>query len=337
MKYLFELSKEHRKIPTTEITTLLQTEQIEHEIIESTSDVLIINSNNGKKILTIAERLAYTYFLDELLFTSTIDIKSLKKKAEENKIKQLGTIAVKYRNRSEKINSREIIKAIADVYTEEREVDLDDTEIEIRLIISDEKIYVTIKKLKINRIQYEQRKVQNRPFFSPISLHPKLARYLVNISGIRKGQTLLDPFVGTGGMILEAGLIGVNVIGSDVEQKMIQGCKKTLDYYKVKHYDLFCSDIGEIDKKIPKKIDAVVTDMPYGKATTTKGEDMDILYDRTFKKISEILKNKSKAVIGLSNKKHIKQAEKYLKLNSLNEIRVHGSLTRYFPVFEKQP
>ena len=80
-----------------------------------------------------------------------------------------------------------------------------------------------MKKTEIDRTCFEERKVQHRPFFSPISLHPKLARVLVNISAIKRDETLLDPFCGTGGILIEAGLIGAKVIGSDIEEKMIEG------------------------------------------------------------------------------------------------------------------
>ena len=119
--------------------------------------------------------------------------------------------------------------------------------------------------------------MQHRPFFSPISLHPKLARALVNLSSIKKGETLLDPFCGTGGIIIEAGLIGAKILGSDIEKKMIEGCKKTLEFYRIKEYELFCSDIGDIHKFVKNSVDAVVTDLPYGKSTTTKGEELSHL------------------------------------------------------------
>jgi tRNA (guanine10-N2)-dimethyltransferase len=191
-----------------------------------------------------------------------------------------------------------------------------------------------LKIAEINRSRFEERKVQNRPFFSPISLHPKLACSLVNLSSIKKDGILLDPFCGTGGLILEAGLIGAKVIGSDIEDKMIDGCKKTLDFYKVKNYELYHSDIGDIDKKI-NKVDSIVTDLPYGKSTTMKGEKMEQLYTRAFKSISKLLKDGGKAVIGLSNKELIRLGEEYLTMIERHDFRAHRSLIRYFVVYQK--
>jgi len=223
---------------------------------------------------------------------------------------------------------------LAEIYTANREVNLENPDIEIRGLITDTKLYVGSKIAKINRSQFEDRKVQNRPFFSPISLHPKIARALVNLTSVKKDEILLDPFCGTGGIIIEAGLMGIRVIGSDIEEKMIEGCKKTLDFYDIKNNKLYCSDISKIQDYIDK-VDAIATDLPYGKSTTTKGEKMDHLYNRAFESMSKMLKQEGKAVIGLSKKKFIPLAENYLSLIEMHDIKVHRSLTRYFVVFQK--
>jgi tRNA (guanine10-N2)-dimethyltransferase len=156
---------------------------------------------------------------------------------------------------------------------------------------------------------------------------------MVNLSSIKMGKTLLDPFCGTGGILIEAGLIGVKTIGSDIEEKMIEGCKKNLDYYKIRNYKLYRSDIGDISKKIDL-VDAIVTDLPYGKSTTTKGEEMKKLYERAFMNISDILKKGGKVVIGLSNKDFISIGEKYFSIVERHNFRAHRSLTRHFVVYQ---
>ncbi|TSC95083.1 MAG: putative RNA methylase [Parcubacteria group bacterium Licking1014_1] len=46
--------------------------------------------------------------------------------------------------------------------------------------------------------------------------HPQMIRALLNITKIKNGETLLDPFVGSGTAILEAQLLGINGIGIDI-------------------------------------------------------------------------------------------------------------------------
>jgi tRNA (guanine10-N2)-dimethyltransferase len=295
---------------------------------------LIESNSNEDEIRKASKRLSFTYFIDEFLFKSPPDNGKIKLFSLQKKIENNGSIAVKYKNRSKKIDSQQIVKTLADVYTKHRKVKLENPDVELRSLITDSQIYVGIKLFEIDRSDFEKRKVQFRPFFSPISLHPRIARVLVNLSNIKKGGVLLDPFCGTGGILLEAGLIGAKVIGSDIENKMINGCKKNLDYYNIKDYNLFCSDIGEIHNNI-SSVDAIVTDFPYGKSTTTKGEDMKDLYFRAFKNISRALKKGGRAVIGISKKDLIKIGEQYLSLIETHEFRTHRSLTRYFVIFEK--
>ncbi len=336
MKIIFELSKEHPNLPQKEILACLITENIKYEIKEKNNNILVISTNTDINLIKeAASRLSHIYYVDELFFSCLNSIKQIEKKAKKKIIDLPGSIAIKYTNRSKNTSSQEIIKKIAEIYSKNKKVNLINPNNEIRVVITDSKVYVGKKILDIDRTQYEKRKVQFRPYFSPISLHPKIARALINVSGIRKNDILLDPFCGTGGILIEAGLIGAKIIGSDIEKKMIQGSKKTLDFYKIKNYQLFCSDISDIKKHIDF-VDAIVTDLPYGKATTTKGEDMKKLYLRAFQVFLEILKEKKKAVIGLSDKKWVKTYKK-LKLIDTYEFRVHRSLTRYFAVFEKQP
>lgn len=336
MRYLFELSKEHKTVPTEEIISCLLGENIDFKIVESNHSILLIDSNEDVKMKQSFKRLSYTYFINKFLFSCKPDLKILKKNSIEKKFEFTGSIAIKCKNRSKKIDSEKIIKTLAGVFTEGKKVNLDDPDNEIRALITDSKIYVGLKLYKVDRTQFEKRKAQFRPFFSPISLHPKIARVLVNLSGVRKKDTLLDPFCGTGGILIEGGLIGLELLGSDIEEKMIEGCRENLDFYNIKDYKIFLSDIGSIDKYIDK-VDSVVTDLPYGKSTTTKGEDMSILYDRSFKMIANVLKDNKKAVIGLSDKRYISTAKKYLKLIKIHEFRAHRSLTRFFVVFKKEP
>ena len=336
MRYLFELSQEHKTFPKEEIISCLLGENIDFEIIETNHSILLIESLDDTKIKNIFERLSYTYFIDKFLFSCTPDLKILNKNALEKKFDFNGSVAVKCKNRSKKIDSEQIIKVLASVFTEGKKVDLSNPDNEIRALITDSKIYVGLKIFRVNRTQFEKRKVQFRPFFSPVSLHPKIARVLVNLSIVKKKDTLLDPFCGTGGILIEGGLIGLNLIGSDIEEKMVEGSRENLDFYNIKNYNLFLSDIGSIDRYMGK-VDSVVTDLPYGKSTTTNGEDLNALYDRSFEMVSKVLKKNKIAVIGLSDERYISIAEKYLKLIKIHKFRAHRSLTRFFVVFKKEP
>jgi len=336
MKLLFELSKEHSSLPKDEILSCLNAEGLVYSIVDTNETVLIVESKvNYADVQKLAQRLSFTFYIDEFLFSCSNSLSEIKKYASKHMINREGTIAIRCKNRSENADSQRIVETLGEIYTKNRTVDLTNPDIEMRVVLTDTYVYVGLKIAEIDRTLFEKRKVQYRPFFSPISLHPKLARALVNLSSIKKGETMLDPFCGTGGIVLEAGLIGAEVIGSDIEGKMIEGCKKTLEFYKIKEYELFCSDIGDIHELIGSSVDAVVTDLPYGKSTTTKGEDIQMLYHRAFQSISKVLKKDGLAVIGLSNADMISAGEQYFTLVHTYDFKVHRSMTRYFAVFKK--
>ena len=335
MKIVFELSKEHATLPRAEVFACLHAENVWHDIVEANDDALVIETAAKDAVIKkVAARLSLTFFTDKMLFSCQPALKEIKQYATQNTLGKPGSVAIQYKNRSNTIDSQPILKTLGEAYTKNRTVDLATPDILIRALITDSTVYVGLAIAEINRRQFETRKVQHRPFFSPISLHPKLARALANLSMIRNNETLLDPFCGTGGILLEAGLLGAKVIGSDIEEKMIEGCTRTLDFYKINNYEVLCSDIGDIKQNVDK-VDAVVTDLPYGKATTTKGENISHLCERAFEHISDVLKKGRRAVMGLPKEDMISGGEHYFSLVEQHDVRVHRSLTRYFAVYQK--
>lgn len=129
------------------------------------------------------------------------------------------------------------------------------------------------KKVYTQKESFKERRPDRRPGFFPISLKPKLARAIVNLSGVKKG-TIWDPFCGTGGILLEASLIGLDVVGSDVDPAMIRATKVNFEAYH-------CRGSFFIGDARTAKVDctAVVTDPPYGRRASTKKVDKEQLYN----------------------------------------------------------
>jgi tRNA G10 N-methylase Trm11 len=64
--------------------------------------------------------------------------------------------------------------------------------------------------------------------------HPQMIRALLNIIGLKEGDTVLDPFSGSGTTALEAQLLGINFIGFDISPLcVIQGRVKTESIYVI--------------------------------------------------------------------------------------------------------
>lgn len=335
MKLMFELSKEHPTLPAAEVLATLNAEQMDATLISSNEDVIIVETKpNEAGIKRVAERLAFTFVIDEIFFSCPTSSDEIRRNAEKHPLPQNGSIAIRCKNRSASIHSEQLIDQLGDVYTKKRVVNLINPDLEVRAVVTDHTTYLGIKKASLDSSHFQQRRGHLRPFLSPITLHPKIARAMVNLSQVKKQQTFLDPFCGTGGILIEAGLIGANIVGSDIEQKMIDGSKKNLEFYHLKNYQLYCSDIEDIAQYAPS-VDAIATDFPYARSTTTKGEQLLQLYNRAFETIAQVLKKHKYAVIGLSDEGIRTIGERYLSIIATYPVKSHRSLTRYFVVYKR--
>ncbi len=331
--YIFELSGEHESLPKAEVLACLEAEGIEFDILEEDQGILTIDAPK-LNIEELKRRLALTHFIDEKLISCEADeLLSL----EETFTIGEGSFAVRgkrIQRLHEDFDLKNVEKRIAQNIKGGSKVNLSDPDIEIRVIVSN-RCHIGRRMAKIDRSSFEARKVQFRPYFSPVSLHPRLARALVNLTRVRKGQTLLDPFCGTGGVLIEASMIGVRPIGSDIDDRMVKGCGENLSSLDIDDAELFCTDISGI-AEVVGKVDAIATDPPYGKSATTNREEITSLYTRAFATFSGVLRPEGYLSIAIPEKELIQTGEKFLGLKEFHAFRVHRSLTRNFCVYRKK-
>ena len=82
--------------------------------------------------------------------------------------------------------------------------------------------------------------------------HPQMIRALINIIGIKTGDTVLDPFIGSGTTALESQLLGVNCIGIDISPLcVLQSKVKTESIYVL---DEIIEQKDDITNKIGRNI-----------------------------------------------------------------------------------
>jgi tRNA (guanine10-N2)-dimethyltransferase len=205
-------------------------------------------------------------------------------------------------------------------------VDLKYPQNEIRIFLEGPSAVVCRKLFSI-REDFESRRATLRPFFSPTSLHPRLARAMVNLSGARR--EVLDPFCGTGGVLIEAGLIGLEVYGFDIQQSMVEGCKINLEHFGIRDYFLSPSDIGDVPLEC---VEAIVTDMPYGKSSFMAKEPITDLYARSFRKFHELLAEGKRAVV-CSNRYELLKLAGGFRIESLHYVYVNKSMNRWIASF----
>ena len=175
--------------------------------------------------------------------------------------------------------------------------------------------------------KFEERKAHLRPMLHPTSLHPRLARCLVNLTGAIQPGTIIDPFCGTGGILIEAGLMDFKVIGYDIDDLMIKRADKNLKHFKVK-YQLRKKDAT----KIKIRYNYIVTDLPY--ARSSKKVDLEKLYSAFLKNLKKTLKKQAVICFPsfINHKKYIKAAK--LKLKAEYSYYLHKSLSKTVCVIE---
>lgn len=150
----------------------------------------------------------------------------------------------------------------------------------------------------------------------------KLTRAMINLARLNEGETVCDPFCGTGSTLLEAESMGIKSIGIDFDKNMCQISRKNLqangfDAQVFNHnYDYFL--------QIKDSFDGLVTDLPYGTASRVSEPPQRIIQDF----ISKIPKGKRFSIMckkGLDKNLKLKLTKKY-------EIYRHKSLTRVIMV-----
>jgi tRNA (guanine10-N2)-dimethyltransferase len=331
--FIFELSGEHERLPAAEVKACLDAQGAEYQIEEEDSNILIVNSLE-MDVEEIKGRLALTHCIDSHFHSCKVDEISSLKEALQIKEGSFAVRAKRIKRLHKDLDLKNVEEIVAEKVMGENSVDLTNPDTEIRVIIS-KRCHIGIKLIKVDRAGYESRRAQFRPYFSPVSLHPRLARALVNLSRVKRGQSLLDPFCGTGGILMEAALAGARPMGSDIDVKMVNGCRENLAGLNVEDAELFTADVGKA-KDVAGQVDAIATDPPYGRAASTNREKIFSLYKRAFETFSELLKPGGYASVILPDKELIGIGENFLNLKETYSMRVHRSLTRNFCVYEKE-
>ena len=116
---------------------------------------------------------------------------------------------------------------------------------------------------------FKERSTERPYVTSGISLSSRLARLLVNISGVSKGHVLLDPFCGSGTVLGEALLKGVDCIGIDRNHGSVERTKENLSWLLSEHqarrsassYSVMTGDATNLRRSLgDRTVDAIVSE-----------------------------------------------------------------------------
>lgn len=312
MKTIFLLSGEHIELAKEEVLSL--TENKDYELF----DRLLILDTNEKNL---DRRLAFTHKIYRFLFeTNLLNLKKDMKNFDWNEIykKDFSLRIIKDKSKNKILNEAKLADYIWRTVSKPK-VNLINAKTRIEFIVKKNKVVCGLLLKEIKK-DFLKRKAHMRPELHPTSLNPKLARACINL--IRTENKLVDPFCGSGGILIEAGKMNLKAVGYDIDKIMLKRAKINLDYYKIKDYKLINKDA----RKIKNKIDFVVTDLPYGK--NTKKTNLQRLYPDFLKNLKKILTKKAVIIFPdfIDYKKLIKKSK--LKIEKEFSYYIHKSMTK---------
>ncbi len=127
-------------------------------------------------------------------------------------------------------------------------------------------------------------------------LPPKLARIMVNLASVPKNGTILDPFCGSGTILMEAALAthAKKIIGSDNKNTQVTAAKQNTEWLINQHiihledegqFQFITSDVQKLSTHLyPSSIDCVITEGTLG--PLLKGHERQAELEKTSKKLS---------------------------------------------------
>lgn len=210
------------------------------------------------------------------------------------------------------------------------EIDLSDPELELTLIRGTDD-YLAVTAPARMRQAWRERRPRIRRFFHPSAIFPKLSRALVNLSRCREGETFLDPFLGTGSIPIEAAQIGARAVGIDLSEKMVRGAKENMKGFGQEWLGIIRADA----KMLPTRaVDAIATDIPYGRASSTHGATPEEILNGALPLLSRAIKSGGFMVIMHPNSLSIDPVGDLI-VEQEHDIHVHKLLTRTITVLRR--
>jgi tRNA (guanine10-N2)-dimethyltransferase len=319
MRLLVELSGENPTLPFAELDSV-------GKVIDCRLQVAVVEAPDPDE----AHRLAMTQVVSEYLGECECNISAFRNLLKELAIETSHSFA----GRAKKVHGSCLEKNPCSQMEFERligtmisgRVSLDNPDTEYRAVLSEDRCYFGKVLFRINRGAYDIRNPGKRDFFHPGVMMPRMARTLINLTCSKAGDILLDPFCGTGGILIEDEMLGMHVVGSDFDPMMVFGSRQN-----VMHPDLMLAEASHIPIG-NHAIDAVVTDFPYGQSVCIKKTDtMGKLYTDALDEIRRVLKVGHRAVV-VTHKDISDIVTSYMTILQRHEQRVHKSLIRHILV-----
>lgn len=115
--------------------------------------------------------------------------------------------------------------------------------------------------------------LKKRKYLGPTSMDAELSFIMTNLARVNKGSMVLDPFCGTGSIMLSCACRGAYTVGTDIDIRVLRGRSSEENVYsnfrqfELPRPELIRSDNANYHRHFvegPPLYDAIVTDPPYG-------------------------------------------------------------------------
>ncbi len=343
MKIFLRISGENEELADAELRAVLESEEIEYRVLKRLPQVILLSSF-PESLAAVSRKCAMVREGGRMLFVRRAKAKEILDAVEEIQPFELRSLRNAFSVRIRRIqgSSREIRTELEGEIGRrilqkrpDLKVDLDNPEHAFIGLLAGDYLVFGLKMIEVKARSFKSRRPRDRPFFHPSSMSPILARVMVNLSRCRDGELLLDPFCGTGGILMEAGLTGRRVLGSDVKREMAAGTLRNLRQSGVAIEGLAISEVGCLPFV---QADSIATDSPYGKLSTTFGDEPESVIQRFLNSAAQIVPRGRHVCLGSQTEIELRDmAEKAgFKIVERLQVREHRSLTRIILVLKRE-
>jgi len=241
-----------------------------------------------------------------------------------------GTYRVRVFGEGDGEGEEAIISSIAERVEGKVSLDSPDREVSAYVGEGGRRTYLAITMPLSMRQGWATRRPRSRAFFHPSAIFPKLSRALVNLSGVQPGEAFLDPFCGTGSLLIEASIVGAEPVGIDLARKMVRGARRNSIKYGQPWLGLVRAD----SRRLPiEEVGAIATDIPYGRASSAGGVKSSEVLRSLVEGAPAVLPRGGKLVV--MHPKSLEVEAGGLRLEEELEIYIHRTLTRTITVLRR--
>ncbi len=343
-RLFFLLSGENETLPAAELTAILEAESIRYEV-RKRLDQLVSLESDLESVEAVYRRSAYTMMSALELFACEAKATSINETIQDTdfrpflkpsesfavRIKRIKEHALKVRTVPlEAELGKHILKNVP-----KAKVNLKRPDKTFVGILTDDCLFFGLKQKEIQTKTYSERRPRKKPFFHPSAMSSKLARCMVNLARAKVNDILLDPFCGTGSVMIEASFVGCKVLGLDIQRRMAAGCRKNLAHFKVISEGLVIAD----SMRLPlAHVDCLVTDPPYGRSASTMKSTTKQIVESVLDSVWPILYQGQRICIASPKTLNISKIGTELGYKHLEShfAYVHRTLTREIAVFQKE-